>query len=211
MGKPRLAAPAPAPPPVRTSLSEQPSRFILLERDVEREFRSQMLARLQEKVEAVAKEARATPPLCPQRSRPMGYHDTRPISWLAHWGRLQAPAARYRCTACKQESRPLLDLLGVEPGRISGSLARLLALPATVAPYELAGRLAGLLLGFDTSTMGIWGVAQRLGQAAANYSDALSQYHADSGSEGAPVENAPQAVVLAVDYMCDWTGPEFPR
>ena len=104
-----------------------------------------------------------------------------------------------------------MGLPGVEPGRISGSLARLLALPATVAPYELAGRLAGLLLGFDTSTMGIWGVAQRLGQAAANYSDALSQYHADSGSEGAPVENAPQAVVLAVDYMCDWTGPEFPR
>ena len=65
MGKPRLAAPAPAPPPVRPSLSEQPSRFILLEREVQQEFRSQMLARLQEKVNAVAEEARATPPLCP--------------------------------------------------------------------------------------------------------------------------------------------------
>lgn len=129
----------------------------------------------------------------------MGYHDTRPISWLAHWGRLRASASRYRCTACKQESRPLLDLLGVEPGRVSGSLARLLALLATVAPYELAGRLAGLLLGVDTSTMAVWRVAQRLGQAAANYSDALSQYHADSRSEGAPVENAPPAVVLGVD------------
>ena len=199
MAEPRLACPAPAPPPVRPSLSEQPSRFILLEREVEQEYRSQMLARLQEKVNAVAEEARATSPLCPQCARPMGYHDTRPISWLAHWGRLQAPASRYRCTACKQECRPLLDLLGVEPGRISGSLARLLALLATVAPYELAGRLAGLLLGVDISTMGIWRVAQRLGQAAANCSDALSQYHADSRGEGAPVENAPPAVVLGVD------------
>ncbi|MFN0100600.1 MAG: hypothetical protein ACKV2U_00775 [Bryobacteraceae bacterium] len=129
MAKPRLACPPPAPPPVRPRLSESPSQFILLEREVQQEFRSPMLARLQEKVNAVAAEARATSPLCPQCARPMSYHDTRPISWLAHWGRLQASASRYRCTACKQESRPLLDLLGVEPGRISGSLARLLALP----------------------------------------------------------------------------------
>ena len=50
---------------------------------------------LQEKVNAVAEEAGATSPLCPQCARPMGYHDTRPITWLAHWGRLQASAARF--------------------------------------------------------------------------------------------------------------------
>ncbi|MFN0101137.1 MAG: ISKra4 family transposase [Bryobacteraceae bacterium] len=199
MAQPRLACPAPPPPPVRPSLNQQPSHFIVLEREVQQEFRSPMLARLQEKVNAVAEEVRATSPLCPHCARPMGYHDTRPISWLAHWGRLQAPAARYRCRACKWECRPLLDRLGVEPGRISGSLARLLALLATVAPYELAGRLAGLLLGVEISAMGIWRVAQRLGQAAAGYSDALSQYHADSRSQGAPVEDAPPAVVLGVD------------
>src|ERR1039457_5870025 len=43
------------------------------------------------------------------------------------------------------------------------------------------------------------GVTQRLGQAAASYSEALSQYHADSRSEGASVDNAPPAVVLGVD------------
>ena len=199
MAEPRLACPAPAPPPVRPSLSQQPSRFILLEREVEQEYRSQMLARLQEKVNAVAGEAHATSPICSQCVRPMGYHDTRPVSWLAHWGCVRTSASRYRCAACKQERRPLLDLLGVEPGRVCGSLARLLALLATVAPYELAARLAGLLLGVDINTMRIWRLAQRLGQAAANYSDALSQYHADSRSEGAPVENAPPAVVLGVD------------
>lgn len=48
-----------------------------------------------------------------------------------------------------------VDLLGVEPGRVGGSLARLLALRATVAPNELAGRLAGLPLGVDIGAMGI--------------------------------------------------------
>jgi hypothetical protein len=93
----------------------------------------------------------------------------------------------------------LLELLGVEPGRICGSLARLLALLAAVAPYELAARLANLLLGVNLNAMAVWRVAQRMGQAAANYSEALSQYHADSRSQGAPVENAPPAVVLGVD------------
>ena len=199
MAAPRLACPAPAPPPVRPSLHDQPSRFMLLERAVEQEYRPQMLARLQHKVDAVAGQAHATAPRCPHCAGPMGYHDTRPVSWLALWGRLHASASRYRCALCQQESRPLLDLLGVEPGRICGSLARLLALLAVVAPYELAARLAGLLLGVKISAMGVWRAAQRLGQAAANYSDELSRYHADSRSEGAPVENAPPVVVLAVD------------
>jgi hypothetical protein len=90
--------------------------------------------------------------------------------------------------------------LGVEPGRISGSLARLLALLGTVVPsYTLAARLAGLLLGVTVSPMCIWRVVQRLGEAAASYSQALSQYHADSRSEGAPTDHAPAAVVLSVD------------
>jgi hypothetical protein len=107
--------------------------------------------------------------------------------------------SRYRCPPCRYECRPLLDLLGVEPGRISGALARLLALLATVAPYPLAARLAGLLLGVTISPMGIWRVAQRLGEAAAHHTDALSRYHADSRSIGAPTQSAPSAVVLGVD------------
>jgi hypothetical protein len=93
----------------------------------------------------------------------------------------------------------LLDLLEVEPGRISGALARLLALLATVAPYPLAARLAWLLLGVTISPMGIWRVAQRLGEAAADHTDALSRYHADSRSVGASTQAAPSAVVLSVD------------
>jgi hypothetical protein len=74
-----------------------------------------------------------------------------------------------------------------------------LGLLAAVAPYELAARLAQLLLGVSISAMGVWRVAQRLGQAAATYSEALSQYHADSRSEGASLDQAPPAVILGVD------------
>jgi len=93
----------------------------------------------------------------------------------------------------------LLDLLGVEPGRISGSLARLLAVLAVIAPYTQAAQLAWLLLGVKISPpervfpMGVWKVVQRLGESAARYSDALSHYHADSRSEGAPTQDAPAA------------------
>jgi hypothetical protein len=100
-------------------------------------------------------------------------------------------ARRYRCRPCQQNRRPLLEVLGVEPGRISGSLARLLAVLAVVAPYPLAAQLAGLLLGVKVNAMGVWRATQRLGEAAARYSEQLSQYHADDRSEGAPTQNAP--------------------
>ena len=107
-----------------------------------------------------------------QCGQPMQRHDAESVSWTG----LQARVARYRCKRCKHECWPLLDLLGVEPGRISGSLARLLALLAVVAPYPhpLAPQLAWLLLGVEISAMGFWKVVQRLGESAARYSDALS-------------------------------------
>ena len=188
----------PEVPPARPVLADLP-RFLLLEREVEIEYRPQMLATLQGKVDAVAASARGMAPVCPQCGQPMRCQDTRDVSWLARCGCLHAVVSRYRCPPCHYECRPLLDLLGVEPGRISGALARLLALLATVAPYPLAARLAWLLLGVTISPMGIWRVAQRLGEATARYQDGLSRYHADSRSVGAPMQAAPSAVVLGVD------------
>jgi len=182
----------------RPALAEV-SLFISLEREVEIEYRPLLLAALQGKVNAVAESVRNQTPCCGQCGQPMQRHDTESVSWTARVGCLQARVARYRCKPCQQECRPLLDLLGVEPGRISGSLARLLALLAVVAPYTLASQLAWLLLGVEIGAMGVWKVVQRLGESAARYSNALSQYHADSRSEGAPTGNAPAAVVLSVD------------
>src|ERR1700680_2207624 len=185
-------------PPVRPVLADGPSQFLLLERAVEDEYRPRMLQALQRRVDEVAETTRATP-VCARCGRLMVCQDVRPVSWLARFGRLRAGVPRYRCPGCHSECRPLLDLLGVEPGRISGSLARLLALLAAVAPYPLAARLAWLLLGVTISPMGVWRVARRLGQAAASYSDALSRYHSDSRSAGPPAQDAPATVLLSVD------------
>ena len=111
----------PAVPPARPWLADQPSRFMVLEREVEQEFRPRLLAALQQKVEAMAEQTKATPPRCPGCGHAMGFHDDRRISWLARFGRLHARVRRYRCAHCQDECRPLLDVLGVEPGRISGS------------------------------------------------------------------------------------------
>lgn len=189
---------APKAAPQRPALQEL-SQFIRLEREVEIEYRPRLLEALQGKVNALAESISGQRPACSQCGQPMKRHDIESVSWTARFGRLHASVTRYRCPACKDECRPLLDLLGVEPGRICGSLARLLALLAVVAPYTLAARLAWLLLGVKISPMGVWKVVQRLGESAANYSDALSQYHADSRSTGAPTDEAPPAVVLSVD------------
>ena len=186
-------------PPVRPILADAPSEFILLERAVEEQFRSQMLKELQCRVNTLAEAMRGNSAMCAHCGQPMVCQDVRPVSWWARFGRLRTQVPRYRCPNCHFECRPLLDRLGVEPGRISGSLARLLALLAAVAPYSLAAQLAGLLLGVKISPMGVWKVAQRLGQAAANYSDGLSRYHADSRGEGAPTQEAPATVLLSVD------------
>jgi hypothetical protein len=177
---------------------QEVSQFMLLEREVEIQYRPRMLEALQNKVNAVADSLPGQTPAC-RCSQLMKRHDTETVSWLARFGHLHATVVRYRCPACKNECRPLLDLLGVEPGRISGSLARLLVLLAVVAPYTLAAQLAELLLGVKVSPMSVWNLVQRLGDSAARYSEGLSQYHADSRSEGASTGEAPPAVVLSVD------------
>jgi len=175
------------------------SQFMSLEREVELEYRPRLLGALQDKVNAVADSLRDQTPACSRCGQPMKRHDTETVSWIARFGRLHASVTRYRCPECKDERRPLLDYPGVEPGRISGSLARLLALLAVVAPYTLAAQLAWLLLGVKINPMSVWKVVQRLGEPAARYSEGMSQYHADSRSEGASTREAPPAVVVSVD------------
>src|SRR5947207_16024170 len=62
MAQRRLSQPEPVEPPLRPRLADQPSRFVLLEREVELEYRPQMLEALQRKLSTVAEEARATVP-----------------------------------------------------------------------------------------------------------------------------------------------------
>ena len=202
MGQQRQPRTAPlhiaVPAAVRPELFEK-AKFILLEREVELEYRPRMLEALQQKVNAVAEELQQSQPSCLDCGQPMKHHDSRKVTWLARFGKLKAEASRYRCCVCRNECRPLLDVLGVEPGRISGSLARLVGLLAVVAPYQLAAELGWLLLGVKISAMGVWRVTQRLGEAAAQHSEQLSRYHSDSRSDPALDNNAPAVVVTGFD------------
>jgi len=146
----------PAPRPV---LADEIPRFIQLEREVEDEFRPALLGALQRRVEALAESLSTPPPSCPQCGRCMASDDARPVSWRCRFGRLQVHARRYRCPHCRREARPLLDRLGVEAGRLSGSLARLLALLGAVVPYELAARLAPSLQAPAVVVLGVDGCA----------------------------------------------------
>ena len=138
--------PEPVEAPQRPALQEV-SQFMLLEREVELEYRPRMLQALPNKVNSVANALRDQTPDCERCRQPMKRHDAEPVSWMARCGVLSASVERYRCPTCQDERRPLLDRLGVEPGRVSGSLARLLALLAVVAPYTLAAQLAWLQVG----------------------------------------------------------------
>ena len=70
MAQRRLSQPEPLQPPLRPRLADQPSRFVLLEREVELEYRPQMLEALQRKVKAVAEEASAMVPEFPRCGQP---------------------------------------------------------------------------------------------------------------------------------------------
>lgn len=173
--------------------------FIELERQVEIEFRPRILEALQAKVNAVVDMVSKEPPFCSQCGKPMKRHDSETVHWLARCGRLDADVERYRCRGCKKNCRPLLDRLGVEPGRISGLLARQLVLLAVVTPFTLAAQLAWQLLGVKISPMGLWNTVQRLGEAAVRHNAALSQYHWDSRSENLSTPDAPSVVEVSVD------------
>jgi hypothetical protein len=131
----------------------------------------------------------------PALRRIMRRKDTRPVSRLARFGKLSAPVSRFVCRSCHVQCRPLLDLLGVEPVRISGCLARLPALMAAVAPYSLAARLAWLLLGVDVNAMSVWRAAQRLDL---RYQEKLIVHAA-----GVPLPPASRADIEPVPFIRD--------
>ena len=170
-----------------------------LEREAEDEFRPKILEALQRKVQEEANAESAKSVVCARCEKPMERKDARQVSWLSRFGRIRTNPVRYRCRSCSLCRRPLLESLGVEPGRICGSLARLLALLGTVAPFELAAQLAWILLGVRVSTMSVWRCVQRLGEACVRHDQALSDYHAHSHSEVLPQGQPAQVVVLAVD------------
>lgn len=187
------------PPPPRPALAAGVPRFVQIEREVLDRFRPQIRQAVQDELDAVvAAQSQGDKPVCCGRA--MRRQDRRRgASWLTWVGSVQVRASRYRCALCGAERRPLLEYLEVEPGQPSGLLARIAGLLGCVASYPLAAEMLGQILGVKANAMTVWRAVQRLGEAAARHTEALSAYHSDSRSEVAENPQAPDAVVVAVD------------
>lgn len=197
VARPPIPAERPSAPP-RPRLADHAARFVQLERDVWDRFRPQVRDAVQAALDTLATvEATAARPLC--CGQPMRRHDCRSAQWLTWVGAVRAPVVRYRCAGCRTERRPLLETLEIEPGQPSGWLARQLGLLGCVTSYPLAAQLAGPLLGVAVNAMTIWRAVQRLGEAAAQHTEALDAYHADPRTPAPDVDGAPAIVVVAVD------------
>jgi len=188
-------------PPVTTrpALFEEVPLLIRLEREVEDEFRPQMCARLQERLNAEgAKFAASGPPRCARCGGSAESRGKKRSSFITRFGKVWVRTSAYLCKPCKWRQRPFLQHLGVEVGRISGSLARLVALVGVVVPYPLASHLVELFFGVKVSPMSVWRCVQRLGEACEQHTLALAEFHKDP-NHLVEAADGPAAVVLGVD------------
>jgi len=193
---PSPSTPACACPP---ALLEDVPLVIRLEREVASEFREQQRLRLEEKIRAVDASLAGHVPCCAICHRPMKNRGRKRSSFFSRFGKITMHPTKYICAPCKIGVRPLIDALGVEMGRISGSLARLLAVLGTVMPYQLAAHVAFLFFGIEVSAMAVWRAVQRLGEACDQYQEAQAAYHTGAHAEIGEPDAAPQVVVAGVD------------
>ncbi len=189
-------APTPAPAPV---LADEAPLLMRLERDVEDEYRPQMLAALGERIASLDHESAGTAPRCAGCGCAMRARGRKSSSFITRFGKLKLRPATYRCRGCRRQEQPLLQRLGVEVGRVSGGLARLLALLGVVVPYQMAARLAQLFFGMEVSPMTVWRTVQRLGEACEQYTEEQMRFCSDPNQAPAGPEVGPAAVVLGVD------------
>ena len=185
----------PSPPELLANLPP----LIRLEREVEEEFRPQLRARLVEKIaafDAAQPEAVLLCAKCGARthSRGRSSHTT-----LVRFGEIDLRPQTFRCEVCKISRRPLLERLGVEAGRLSGSLARLVARLGVVVPYELAAQLVVLFFGIQVPAMTVWRAVQRLGESAEQYTEEQARFFGDPRGPALETAGGPLAVLLGVD------------
>jgi hypothetical protein len=190
-----VAPPAPPAP----KLADAAPLIVRLEREVEEEFREKMRARFEQRVAEAGASLAGTAPRCPQCGRPMKSRGRRPSSFLTRFGKATLRMPSYVCKTCGQRCQPWHDLLGIEPERVSGAFARLLALLGVVVPYDLAAHLAFVFFGVEVSPMCVWRCVQRLGQACETYTEQMAQHHGDGRSELPEPVSAPDVVVTGVD------------
>lgn len=184
-------------------LLEEVPKLTLMEREVLAEFRPQMQVRLTELIAAAEQafhqgHARECS-VCKARMSSRGFKG---LHYVTRFGEIRVASRVYRCEVChkqglKPDERPFLAYLGVDAlGRVSGALARLVALLAVVAPFELARELVEELLGVRMSTMTVWRCVQRLGAAQHEHTQDLAAYHQHPNTDVKLQPDKVQSVVM---------------
>lgn len=174
--------------------------IVRLEREVKAEFAPQMRARLAERIAAEDAGRRGGAPSCQGCGRKMDARGRVATSLRSQFGEVGLRPSVYRCVPCGRQVRPMWQWLGVETGRLTGALARLVALLGVVVPYELAAQLCTELLGVPLCAMTVWREVQRLGSACEQYQEQSMRHFNDPRREATAAEQAPpSAVVLAPD------------
>jgi hypothetical protein len=174
--------------------------MVRLEREIEEEFRDKMRARLEERVAEVGASLSGTAPRCSRcEGRAMKSRGRKASTFLTRFGKTTLRMPIYVCKTCGERCHPWRDALGIEPGRVSGAFARLLALLGVVVPYDMAARLALVFFGVEVSPMCVWRCVQRLGDACEKYTEQMAQHHADARSDIPEPASAPDVVVTGVD------------
>ena len=169
--------------------------LIQLEREVAEEFREQQRQRLVDKIQ-ILQNSLPVPGCC---GRPMENRGRKKSSFLSRFGGILLWPVTFRCKICRRRVRPQMDALGIESGRICGSLARLLAILGVVVPYQLAAQLAFLFFGVEVSAMTVWRSVQRLGQACDQHQQEQVDYHTGAHAPQGEPRVAADVVVLGVD------------
>lgn len=191
-----VAPPAPPAP----KLADDLPPMVRLEREIEEEFRDKMRARLEERVAEVGASLSGTAPRCSRcEGRAMKSRGRKASTFLTRFGKTTLRMPIYVCKTCGERCHPWRDALGIEPGRVSGAFARLLALLGVVVPYDMAARLALVFFGVEVSPMCVWRCVQRLGDACEKYTEQMAQHHADARSDIPEPASAPDVVVTGVD------------
>ncbi len=174
-----------------------------LEKDVIEHHRAAMSADMQARVDLVEQElaARKAGYRCSSCGKAMENKGRKKSHLTTLAGAISLWRSAFRCAPCKLTRYPLDEALGVEAGRYSPALARLLALIATLCTFVQGCEIVERLLGIAISPMGLWKVTQRLGEAAWRAMHDLARRCADiRTTPDSPVhENAPDAVVIGTD------------
>lgn len=184
--------PLPTPPPKLLDQVPLLSRF---EQEVLDEFREPQRLRLEEKIRLL-QESQPVPICCGHSMKNRG---RKKCTFLTLLGLIILFPITFRCKTCKRIVRPLMDALGIEPGRLSGMLARYLATLGVIVPFQQAARLAFQFFRVTVSPMAVWRAVQRLGEACNQYQEAQVAHHTGVHAPQKEARFPADIVVLGVD------------